>query len=117
MEGRLKVGLGCWMVARLHRLLPIATFLYQWTSDPTIKTLFPHKIVKLVVHEVSNATQATEPNLRQLLASVTDGLTTEDLVRQNCLSHDRNKRKNLLDLYGSDGIDPDYDYKMARSSG
>lgn len=27
----------------------------------------------------------------------------------------RHKRKNLMDLYGSDGMDPDYDYKQARS--
>lgn len=26
----------------------------------------------------------------------------------------RHKRKNLMDLYGSDGIDPEYDYKAAR---
>ena len=28
----------------------------------------------------------------------------------------RHKRKNLMDLYGSDGMDPDYDYKRARSA-
>ena len=27
----------------------------------------------------------------------------------------RHKRKNLMDLYGSDGMDPDYDYKQVRS--
>ena len=27
----------------------------------------------------------------------------------------RHKRKNLMDLYGSDGMYPDYDYKRARS--
>lgn len=27
----------------------------------------------------------------------------------------RHKRKNLMDLYGSDGIDPNYNYKQARS--
>lgn len=27
----------------------------------------------------------------------------------------RHKRKILMDLCGSDGIDPDYDYKQARS--
>ena len=27
----------------------------------------------------------------------------------------RHKRKDLMDLYGSDGMDPDYDYKAARS--
>lgn len=27
----------------------------------------------------------------------------------------RRKRKNLMDLYGSDGMAPDYDYKRARS--
>ena len=27
----------------------------------------------------------------------------------------RHKRKNLMDLYGSDGMDPDYDYKQTRS--
>jgi hypothetical protein len=47
----------------------------------TLKTLFPHKMVKLAVHEVSNATQATEPNLKQLFASVTEGLTDDDLAR------------------------------------
>lgn len=47
----------------------------------TIKALFPHKMVKLAIHEVSNATQVTEPNLKQLFASVTEGLTDEDLAR------------------------------------
>ncbi|MGB5835306.1 MAG: type II toxin-antitoxin system VapB family antitoxin [Thiohalocapsa sp.] len=28
---------------------------------------------------------------------------------------DRHKRKNVMDLYGSDGMDPEYDYKAARS--
>ena len=27
----------------------------------------------------------------------------------------RRKRKNLMDLYGSEGLDPDYDYKRVRS--
>jgi len=27
----------------------------------------------------------------------------------------RHKRRNLMDLYGSDGMDPEYDYKAARS--
>jgi Arc/MetJ family transcription regulator len=27
----------------------------------------------------------------------------------------RHKRKDLMELYGSDGMDPDYDYKAARS--
>ena len=27
----------------------------------------------------------------------------------------RHKRKNLMDLYGSHGMDPEYDYKQARS--
>lgn len=27
----------------------------------------------------------------------------------------RHKRKDLMDLYGSDGMDPNYDYKTARS--
>jgi Arc/MetJ family transcription regulator len=27
----------------------------------------------------------------------------------------RHKRKDLMDLYGSDGMDPNYDYKAARS--
>jgi Arc/MetJ family transcription regulator len=27
----------------------------------------------------------------------------------------RHRRKNLMDLYGSDGMDADYDYKQARS--
>lgn len=27
----------------------------------------------------------------------------------------RARRLNLMDLYGSDGIDPDYDYKRVRS--
>ena len=27
----------------------------------------------------------------------------------------RQKRKDLMDLYGSDGMDPSYDYKAARS--
>lgn len=27
----------------------------------------------------------------------------------------RRRRKNLMDLYGSDGMDPNYDYKQARS--
>jgi Arc/MetJ family transcription regulator len=27
----------------------------------------------------------------------------------------RQKRRNLMDLYGSDGLDPEYDYKAARS--
>jgi len=27
----------------------------------------------------------------------------------------RRKRKDLMDLYGSDGMDPEYDYKEARS--
>ena len=27
----------------------------------------------------------------------------------------RHKRKNLMELYGSDGMDPDYNYKRARS--
>ena len=27
----------------------------------------------------------------------------------------RHKRGNLMDLYGSDGMDPEYDYKAARS--
>ncbi|MGB5735722.1 MAG: type II toxin-antitoxin system VapB family antitoxin [Thiohalocapsa sp.] len=27
----------------------------------------------------------------------------------------RHRRKDLMDLYGSDGMDPDYDYKTARS--
>ena len=26
----------------------------------------------------------------------------------------RRKPKNLMDLYGSDGLDPEYDYKRAR---
>ena len=26
----------------------------------------------------------------------------------------QHKRKNLMDLYGSKGMDPDYDYKQAR---
>lgn len=26
------------------------------------------------------------------------------------------KRKNLMDLYGQDGIDPDYDYKKLREN-
>ena len=29
----------------------------------------------------------------------------------------RHKRKELMDLYGSDGMDPNYDYKAARSGG
>jgi Arc/MetJ family transcription regulator len=28
---------------------------------------------------------------------------------------ERLRRRDILDLYGSDGIDPDYDYKAARS--
>jgi Arc/MetJ family transcription regulator len=27
----------------------------------------------------------------------------------------RHKRRDLMDLYGSDGLDPNYDYKAARS--
>jgi Arc/MetJ family transcription regulator len=27
----------------------------------------------------------------------------------------RARRRDLMDLYGSDGIDPDYDYKRARA--
>ncbi len=27
----------------------------------------------------------------------------------------RHKRKNLMDLYGSNGMDPNYDYKRVRS--
>jgi Arc/MetJ family transcription regulator len=27
----------------------------------------------------------------------------------------RHRRKDLMDLYGSDGIDAEYDYKVARS--
>ena len=27
----------------------------------------------------------------------------------------RQKRRKIIDLYGSDGLDPEYDYKAARS--
>jgi len=50
----------------------------------TIQILFPHKTVKLAIHEVNP-------------------MITE--------------KKDLMDLYASDGMALDYDYKQSRSGG
>jgi len=48
--------------------------------------------------------------------SVTDAKTKRELVDRALREFvARHKRKDLMDLYGSDGIDPNYDYKAARS--
>ena len=49
--------------------------------------------------------------------SVSDAKTKRELVDRALREFvARHKRKNLIDLYGSDGMDPDYDYKRARSN-
>ena len=48
--------------------------------------------------------------------SVSDAKTKRELVDRALREFvARHKRKNLIDLYGSDGMDPDYDYKQTRS--
>ena len=48
--------------------------------------------------------------------SVSDAKTKRELVDRALREFvARHKRKNLIDLYGSDGMDPDYDYKQMRS--
>jgi Arc/MetJ family transcription regulator len=50
--------------------------------------------------------------------AVSDARTKRELVDQALREFvARHKRKDLMDLYGSDGMDPDYDYKAARSGG
>jgi len=48
--------------------------------------------------------------------SVSDVRTKRELVDRALREFvARHKRRNLMDLYGSDGMDPEYDYKAARS--
>ena len=48
--------------------------------------------------------------------AVSDAKTKRELVDRALREFvARHKRKNLMDLYGSDGLDPNYDYKQARS--
>ena len=48
--------------------------------------------------------------------AVSDARTKRDLIDRALREFvARHKRKDLMDLYGSDGMDPDYDYKAARS--
>jgi Arc/MetJ family transcription regulator len=48
--------------------------------------------------------------------AVSDAKTKRELVDRALREFvARRKRKDLMDLYGSDGMDPKYDYKAARS--
>jgi Arc/MetJ family transcription regulator len=48
--------------------------------------------------------------------AVSDARTKRELVDRALREFvARHKRKDLMDLYGSDGMDPQYDYKAARS--
>jgi Arc/MetJ family transcription regulator len=49
--------------------------------------------------------------------AVSDAKTKRELIDRAL--HEvvaRHKRKDLMDLYGSDGMDPSYDYNAARSA-
>lgn len=48
--------------------------------------------------------------------AVSDVKTKRELVDRALREYvARHKRKDLMELYGSDGMDPGYDYKRARS--
>jgi Arc/MetJ family transcription regulator len=48
--------------------------------------------------------------------AVSDAKTKRELIDRALREFvARHKRKDLMDLYGSDGMDPKYDYKAARS--
>ena len=48
--------------------------------------------------------------------AVSDARTKRELVDRALREFvARHKRRNLMELYGSDGMNPEYDYKAARS--
>jgi Arc/MetJ family transcription regulator len=48
--------------------------------------------------------------------AVSDARTKRELIDRALREFvSRHKRKDLMDLYGSNGMDPDYDYKAART--
>ncbi len=48
--------------------------------------------------------------------AVSDAKTKRELIDRALREFvSRHKRKDLMDLYGSNGMDPNYDYKAART--
>jgi Arc/MetJ family transcription regulator len=48
--------------------------------------------------------------------AVSDARTKRELIDRALREFvSRHKRKDLMDLYGSNGMDPNYDYKAART--